>query len=119
MSHDIRKVMLNLHCTKVQSSVQKTGRRVVITGCDTGFGHQLAKSLHLIGFTIFACCFNDRSDGALTLKKLVADSGRMHVIKIDVTNQEEVDVALTENAPFCVQFFLERVYKNVTNAISL
>ena len=27
MSHDIRKVMLNLHCTKVQLSVQKTGSR--------------------------------------------------------------------------------------------
>jgi 3-hydroxybutyrate dehydrogenase len=69
------------------------GRGVVITGCDTGFGHQLAKRLHGFEFTVFACCLNDSSDGALTLKKLGAETGRLHVIKMDVTNQKEVDAA--------------------------
>ena len=47
-----------------------------------------------MGFTVFACCFKDSSDGALVLKKLGAESGRLHVIKMDVTRQEEVDAAL-------------------------
>ena len=47
-----------------------------------------------MGFTVFAGCRNDRSDGALTLKKLGAESGRLHVIKMDVTSQEEVNAAL-------------------------
>lgn len=27
-----------------------------VTGCDTGFGHALAKHLHKLGFTVFAGC---------------------------------------------------------------
>ena len=69
------------------------GRAVVITGCDTGFGHDLAKSLHRLGFTVFAGCLNDCSDGALALKKLDAVTGSLHVIQMDVTSQEQVDAA--------------------------
>lgn len=64
------------------------GRGVVITGCDTGFGHQLAKQLHGFDFTVFACCLSDTSDGALALKKM-----GLHVIQMDVTSQQEVDAA--------------------------
>lgn len=72
------------------------GRGVLITGCDTGFGHQLAKKLHLLGFTVFACCLDDSSDGANTLKKLNTnnDSGRMHVIKLDITKEDQVNQTL-------------------------
>ena len=66
----------------------------MITGCGNGFGHELAKSLHWIGFTVFAGCRNDRCVGAWSLKRLARETGRMHVIKMDVTSQREVDVAL-------------------------
>ena len=65
----------------------------MITGCDTGFGHDLAESLHRIGFTVFAGCLNDCSDGALALKKLGAVTGTLHDIPMDVTSQEQVDAA--------------------------
>ena len=65
----------------------------MITGCDTGFGHDLAKSLHRLGFTVFAGCLNDCSDGALALKKLGAVTNSLHVIQMDVTSQEQVDAA--------------------------
>lgn len=29
---------------------------MLITGCDKGFGHALAKCLHAKGFTVFAGC---------------------------------------------------------------
>lgn len=38
-------------------SLQAKGKAVFITGCDSGFGHALAKHLHKIGFTVFAGCF--------------------------------------------------------------
>ena len=50
--------------------------------------------LHSLGFIIFACCLNDQSDGAQELKKLGSTTGRIHVMKMDVTNQKEVDEAV-------------------------
>lgn len=35
---------------------QVKGKAVLITGCDSGFGHALAKHLHKLGFTVFAGC---------------------------------------------------------------
>lgn len=36
--------------------IQAEGKAVLITGCDKGFGHALAKQLHARGFTVFAGC---------------------------------------------------------------
>lgn len=36
--------------------LQVRGKAVLITGCDSGFGHALAKHLHTLGFTVFAGC---------------------------------------------------------------
>lgn len=38
------------------SALQAQGKAVLITGCDGGFGHALAKHLHKLGFTVFAGC---------------------------------------------------------------
>lgn len=35
---------------------QAEGKAVLMTGCDKGFGHALAKRLHAKGFTVFAGC---------------------------------------------------------------
>ncbi|KAI9553524.1 hypothetical protein GHT06_021442 [Daphnia sinensis] len=64
-------------------SISCKGRGVLVTGCDTGFGHELAKKLHSYGFTVFAGCLDGKSNGAIRLKRLV-----------DVTSQEGVDKAL-------------------------
>jgi len=34
------------------------GKAVLVTGCDGGFGHALAKHLHELGFTVFAGCLS-------------------------------------------------------------
>jgi len=75
----------------LQSSVQLEieDKSVLITGCDTGFGLVLAKHLHSLGFYVFAgCLLADRNGpGATELREL--KSNRLHVIQLDVTNNDE------------------------------
>ncbi len=46
-----------------------------------------------MGFTVFACCLNAKSTGALQLKHIGRETERLHVIQMDVTSQEDVDKA--------------------------
>lgn len=55
-----------------------------------GFGHALVKRLDFLGFTVIAGCLDDKSDGADTLGKW-SDSGRIHVVQLDVTSDESVN----------------------------
>ncbi len=64
-----------------------------MTGCDTGFGHRLAIKLHDLGFTVFASCLDDKCDGWERLEILGSSTGRLHVIKMDITDQKQVDDA--------------------------
>ncbi|XP_051883959.1 11-beta-hydroxysteroid dehydrogenase type 2-like isoform X1 [Pristis pectinata] len=60
------------------------GKAVLITGCDLGFGHTLAKRLHSLGFHVFATVLHEDGDGARVLKSFGSD--RLMVIQMDVTN---------------------------------
>ena len=62
---------------------------ILITGCDTGFGHRLAIRAKEYGFHVFATCFDKTSDGAEALKSIGCD-----VLGVDVTNQSIIDDAL-------------------------
>jgi len=65
-------------------------RAVVVTGCDTGFGNALALKLNENGYRVYATVLNPDSDGA---KKLVTGSrfdGMTHVLRMDVTKDNEV-----------------------------
>lgn len=66
------------------------GKAVLITGCDTGFGHRLAKRLSRKGFMVFAGCLSSSSDGAEKLKL----HSNVNVLQLDVTDQKQVDDAL-------------------------
>ncbi|XP_078413675.1 D-beta-hydroxybutyrate dehydrogenase, mitochondrial-like [Cetorhinus maximus] len=79
---------LNPECTKAAARINSKGRAVLITGCDTGFGHLLAKQLDEMGFRAFAgCLFPDRP-GAQRLKKEC--SIELNILKLDVTLDEDV-----------------------------
>ncbi|XP_037524673.1 D-beta-hydroxybutyrate dehydrogenase, mitochondrial [Rhipicephalus sanguineus] len=71
------------------TEVEGDGRAVLITGCDSGFGHGLAKRLAHKGFLVFAGCLNTKSDGAQELSLLK----NIIVLQMDVTKQEQVDDA--------------------------
>ncbi|XP_063419867.1 D-beta-hydroxybutyrate dehydrogenase, mitochondrial-like [Mytilus trossulus] len=70
--------------------VQK--RCVLITGCDTGFGHHLANRLADDGFNVFATVWKVDSPGANKLKKRKSN---MHVIQMDVTKIDEIKAAVS------------------------
>ncbi|XP_054933758.1 retinol dehydrogenase 7-like [Dermacentor andersoni] len=65
------------------------GKAVLITGCDTGFGHLLAKFLARDGFLVFAGCLDANGEGATSLKKLA----NVKVLQMDVTKDAEIDGA--------------------------
>ncbi|KAM4606390.1 D-beta-hydroxybutyrate dehydrogenase, mitochondrial [Polymixia lowei] len=74
--------------------VEVKGKAVFITGCDSGFGHALAKHLHKLGFTVFAgCLFKDQGgEGAKGLEEFHCD--RMKVVQLDVCSEEQVNHAV-------------------------
>ncbi|BFZ03312.1 hypothetical protein BsWGS_06351 [Bradybaena similaris] len=68
--------------------IDPSGKAVVVTGCDSGFGLGLAKRLHEVGFTVFATCLSLESDGAKSLQNL--SSERLKVIHLDITIDDSV-----------------------------
>ena len=59
---------------------------VVITGCDTGFGHQLAINLDALGLRVFAGCLTEKGEHELAAKC----SHRLKTVRMDVTKQEDI-----------------------------
>ncbi|XP_041366242.1 retinol dehydrogenase 7-like [Gigantopelta aegis] len=70
-----------------------SNKYVFITGCDTGFGHMLAKRLDGLGFHVFAACFTEK--GADDTKK-GASSRLITISPVDVTKEESIQKALQE-----------------------
>ncbi|XP_074844569.1 D-beta-hydroxybutyrate dehydrogenase, mitochondrial-like [Carettochelys insculpta] len=74
--------------------LEPAGRAVLITGCDSGFGHLLALRLHRLGFTVFAGCLCPDGEGAQRLQRETAsDASRLRVLQLDVTRQGDVAAA--------------------------
>lgn len=65
------------------------GKAVLITGCDSGFGHALATRLSRDGFVVFAGCIDSQSDGARVLGK----QRNTTVLQMDITKADQVDAA--------------------------
>ncbi|XP_014667755.1 PREDICTED: estradiol 17-beta-dehydrogenase 2-like [Priapulus caudatus] len=76
-----------------QEKVSATGKAVFITGCDTGFGHELAIKLDKLGFHVFAGCLLPEKEGATSLRQTC--SNKLQVVHVDVTSEQLVNEALT------------------------
>ncbi|XP_035005888.2 D-beta-hydroxybutyrate dehydrogenase, mitochondrial [Hippoglossus stenolepis] len=83
------------------------GHAVLITGCDSGFGHQLARCLNHKGFVVFAGCLYPEGIGAQSLVRQT--SSNLIILKLDVTKEEDVQQAkktvqdnLPEKGPWAV-----------------
>ncbi|KAM6472842.1 17-beta-hydroxysteroid dehydrogenase type 6-like isoform 2-T3 [Liasis olivaceus] len=74
-----------------------TEKYVFITGCDSGFGNQLARQLDARGLRVLAACLTQK--GAEQLEKLTSD--RLKTTLLDVTSTESV-AAATEWVKTCV-----------------
>ena len=62
---------------------------VLISGCDSGFGHGLAIELDQKGFHVLAGVYNPNSKDSLT--KIL--SSQATVFQLDITRQEDIDAA--------------------------
>lgn len=67
----------------------KGDKYVYITGCDTGFGHLLAKHMDKLGFCVIAGCYTEKGEDEL--KKNA--SNRLATVHLDVTDSESVSKA--------------------------
>ncbi|XP_052453907.1 estradiol 17-beta-dehydrogenase 2-like [Carassius gibelio] len=66
-------------------------KAVLITGCDSGFGHDLAMFLDRAGMRVFAGVLDELSPGALELKR--AESPNLTVLQLDITNSSQITQA--------------------------
>ncbi|XP_070596775.1 17-beta-hydroxysteroid dehydrogenase type 6-like isoform X2 [Erythrolamprus reginae] len=80
-----------------QTVERLTDKYVFITGCDSGFGNQLARQLDTRGLRVLAACLTEK--GAQQLEKLTSD--RLKTTLLDVTSTESV-AAATEWVKTCV-----------------
>ncbi|PSN41216.1 hypothetical protein C0J52_04193 [Blattella germanica] len=67
-------------------------KAVFITGCDSGFGRQLAQRLDKRGVTVYAGCLFPDGDGAAQLKN--ACSEKLKILHLDVTRNDHVQDAV-------------------------
>ncbi|CAF1141167.1 unnamed protein product [Adineta steineri] len=69
--------------------INPTGKYVLISGCDSGFGYGLAIELDKQGFHVFAGIYNSSNKDKLTSIL----SSRATVFKLDITQTEDIDLA--------------------------
>lgn len=73
-------------CRQQHKTYSPRGRFVMITGCDSGFGREIALRLDRLGSYVLATCLTQK--GAEELKSLT--SARLNVFIMDVTNSEQI-----------------------------
>ena len=77
------------HQFSSSSDIDPRGKYVLISGCDTGFGHGLAIELDKQGFNVLAGIYN--SDNQISLADCL--SSRATVFCLDITRQGDIDAA--------------------------
>ncbi|XP_006122725.3 17-beta-hydroxysteroid dehydrogenase type 2 [Pelodiscus sinensis] len=75
----------------VQIMLPVDKKAVLITGSDSGIGHELAKYLDNLGFVVFAGVLNKNGPGAEKLKR--SCSQRLCVLQMDITSSEQIKEA--------------------------
>ena len=65
-------------------------KAVLITGCDSGFGYELAKELDARGLQVFAACLTSEGEAKLTSEC----SRQLTTLKLDVSEPTDVQNAL-------------------------
>ncbi|XP_053175437.1 estradiol 17-beta-dehydrogenase 2 [Scomber japonicus] len=67
------------------------GRAVLITGCDSGFGHSLATRLSQMGLQVFAGVLDVNGAGAQQLREQGCEN--LQVLQLDVTDSSQIETA--------------------------
>lgn len=82
-------LLRSLMCKAKNEVINKA---ILVTGCDSGIGHELAKHLDSLGFYVFAACLDTSSEGAQRLR--IEASPMLRLVNMDVTNEDHVRHAL-------------------------
>ncbi|XP_033112023.1 D-beta-hydroxybutyrate dehydrogenase, mitochondrial-like [Anneissia japonica] len=72
-----------------RGSVSSKNKAVFITGCDTGFGHNLALRLDQLGYLVYAGCLHPENKNARILQTS-SKSKKLTIVACDVTSDESV-----------------------------
>ncbi|KAG9474926.1 hypothetical protein GDO78_003408 [Eleutherodactylus coqui] len=78
----------------VQRMLTAEDKRVLITGCDSGLGHALAKYLDELGVLVYAGVLDKKGQGAEELRRVC--SPRLRLVQLDVTNPGQIKTAYNE-----------------------
>ena len=84
------------------------GLRVLITGCDTGLGHDLALHLSSLSLEVYAGCLTSDAVDALSALKQPA----LHPLQLDITSDASVHQALTQLTPSLLPHGLDALINN-------
>ncbi|XP_065076402.1 D-beta-hydroxybutyrate dehydrogenase, mitochondrial [Ochlerotatus camptorhynchus] len=64
---------------------------VIVTGCDSGLGFNIAQMCHRMGFVVFAGCLRADSEGARLLQEIDGKAGRLIILEeLDITLEERI-----------------------------
>eukprot|EP01013_Petalomonas_cantuscygni_P002762 TRINITY_DN12879_c0_g1_i1.p1 TRINITY_DN12879_c0_g1~~TRINITY_DN12879_c0_g1_i1.p1 ORF type:complete len:381 (+),score=38.32 TRINITY_DN12879_c0_g1_i1:87-1229(+) len=77
--------------------VSPQGKVILITGCDSGFGHALALKLNAAGAIVLAGCLTET--GAAELRQKASCADRMRAFTLDVTSADSVVAAFGPGGP--------------------
>ncbi|XP_056308345.1 estradiol 17-beta-dehydrogenase 2 [Danio aesculapii] len=77
-----------VHYAERDVMMTTANKAVLITGCDSGFGHELAQVLDRAGMRVFAGVLDELSPGALKLKE--SASVNLTVLQLDITNNTQI-----------------------------
>ena len=70
-------------------NINSRNKHVLISGCDSGFGHMLAIELDQQGFNVFATVYNEENQ-TIVRNKL---SSRATVFRLDITRPSQIEAA--------------------------
>ncbi|XP_026542120.1 estradiol 17-beta-dehydrogenase 2 [Notechis scutatus] len=80
--------------TPVHAMLPVSRKAVLITGTDRGIGHELAKYLDSLGFTVFAGVLSATGPGAKSLKETCSE--RLSILQLDITSSAQIKEAYLE-----------------------
>ncbi|KAK7111478.1 D-beta-hydroxybutyrate dehydrogenase, mitochondrial-like [Littorina saxatilis] len=95
---------------KAAGTLPLDDKTVLITGCDTGIGHALAKYLHERGCHVIATVFRPEGQGATALRDVKSE--RMTVLPLDVSSDDSVAECLRHVKGICANSGLWGVVNN-------
>jgi len=74
------------HILRIPRVGNYSDRYILVTGCDSGFGHEAAKRLDSLGCHVFAGCLTEK--GEIELTKICSE--RLRAVSLDVTKHDSI-----------------------------